>query len=322
MRPIVLSAHARPLTHVQFNKDNDLLFTCAKDTQACVWYTDNGERLGTYDGHTGAIYHLDVDDQSKLLLTAGADACAKLWEVETGKEIQSFPHESSVRCVGFSESNEYFLTVGDNSMSQEAAIFIYKLHGENVSPIIRMTGHAKKIVRAAWTARDENILSAGEDGTLRLWDPVVGKEISCVTGHRDSGINNISLYHDKSMVITSGKDHCAKLFDVRSLEHLKTYRTEYPVNSAVISPIKPHIITGGGQEAMAVTMTDSRAGKFDAHFNHLVLEDWLGCCGGHFGPINTLAISGDGKMFASGAEDGYARIHHFDKNYLSWKDSE
>jgi translation initiation factor 3 subunit I len=42
------------------------------------------------------------------------------------------------------------------------------------------------------------------------------------------------------------------LFDIETLEHLKTYTTERPVNSAAISPLKDHVILGGGQEAIEV----------------------------------------------------------------------
>jgi hypothetical protein len=38
------------------------------------------------------------------------------------------------------------------------------------------------------------------------------------------------------------------------LDHLKTYTTDRPVNSASISPIKDHLVLGGGQEAMEVNM--------------------------------------------------------------------
>ena len=45
------------------------------------------------------------------------------------------------------------------------------------------------------------------------------------------------------------------------------------MNDAVISPTKEHILLGGGQEAMSVTTTAGRAGKFETKFFHLVYEE-------------------------------------------------
>lgn len=59
-RPIALKGHERAITFLKYNEDGDLLFTCAKDGRVCVWFTHNGERLGTYDGHKGAVWSLDV----------------------------------------------------------------------------------------------------------------------------------------------------------------------------------------------------------------------------------------------------------------------
>jgi hypothetical protein len=33
-----------------------------------------------------------------------------------------------------------------------------------------------------------------------------------------------------------------------------------------------------------------------------------------------VAINPNGRDYASGAEDGYVRLHHFDKDYLEMKD--
>ena len=63
IRPILLKGHSRPLTRVKFNRDGDLLFTCGKDHKPNVWYAENGERLGTYNGHNGSVYDCDVNCQ-------------------------------------------------------------------------------------------------------------------------------------------------------------------------------------------------------------------------------------------------------------------
>jgi len=71
---------------------------------------------------------------------------------------------------------------------------------------------------------------------------------------------------------------------------------------------------------MSVTTTSGKVGKFETCFFHLVYEEEFGSVKGHFGPINALAINPNGRCYASGAEDGYIRLHHFDKSYLDMKD--
>lgn len=128
----------------------------------------------------------------------------------------------------------------------------------------------------------------------------------------------MQLSRDGTMFITASKDHTAKLFDTNSLELLKEYKTERPVNSAALSPILDHVVLGGGQDAMEVTTTSTRQGKFDARFFHLVFEEEFGRVKGHFGPINSLAFHPDGKSYASGGEDGYVRVHNFDQSYFDY----
>lgn len=53
--------HERSLTQIKFNKEGDLLFSCSKDHVINVWFSHNGERLGTYDGHNGTVWTIDVD---------------------------------------------------------------------------------------------------------------------------------------------------------------------------------------------------------------------------------------------------------------------
>lgn len=56
----MLHGHERSITQIKYNLEGDLLFSSAKDAQPNVWYSINGERLGTYKGHNGAVWCLDV----------------------------------------------------------------------------------------------------------------------------------------------------------------------------------------------------------------------------------------------------------------------
>lgn len=127
MRPILLKGHSRSLTMIKYNREGDLLFSCAKDHSPNVWFSDSGERLGTFNGHTGAVWACDVSYHSERLLTAAADSSVKLWDVQTGDELVSFPHTGPVRSVNFSTGDKFFCSVVDKFSDHPAAVCIYEL---------------------------------------------------------------------------------------------------------------------------------------------------------------------------------------------------
>ena len=53
------------------------VYSCAKDHHPNVWYSLNGERLGTYDGHCGAVWCLDPKWDTTSLIT-GQDLITNL----------------------------------------------------------------------------------------------------------------------------------------------------------------------------------------------------------------------------------------------------
>lgn len=62
-RPILLSGHERSLNQIKYNREGDLLFSVSKDNVVCAWFSHNGERLGTYEGHNGTVWTVDVDGE-------------------------------------------------------------------------------------------------------------------------------------------------------------------------------------------------------------------------------------------------------------------
>jgi WD40 repeat protein len=80
-RPILLKGHGRPLTRVRFNRDGDLLVTCSRDDTPNLWYSANGERLGTFAGHQGSVWDCDISWDSTRLVTASSDCSMKIWDM-------------------------------------------------------------------------------------------------------------------------------------------------------------------------------------------------------------------------------------------------
>ena len=295
-RPYLLQGHERPITTIQFNYDGDLLFTASKDLVPSVWRAENGERLGTYKGHKGTIWDLDCDRFTRRLLTASADATCRLWKIETGECLFTFTHKGPVRGVAWAEGCQKFATISDPFMEHPAKVCVYECpENQDASsysevPILeidlpKVGGKRVNPTHILWTALNEDILVALDNGQIRLYDPDTGEVKDEITLH-EKKINRVRFNRDKTLLITSSADFTAKLYDPVDWKHLKTYKTDRPVNDAVISEHKDHILLGGGQEAMSVTTTSGKVGKFETRFFHMVYEDEFGTVKGHFGPIN------------------------------------
>ncbi|XP_068647425.1 eukaryotic translation initiation factor 3 subunit I-like [Aristolochia californica] len=325
MRPILMKGHERPLTFLKYNREGDLLFSCAKDHTPTLWFADNGERLGTYRGHNGAVWCCDVSRDSMRLITGSADQSVKLWNVQTGAQLYSFNFDSPARSVDFSIGDKMAVITTDPFMELPSAIHVKHIardpSEQSGDSVLVIKGPQGRINRAVWGPLNRTIISGGEDAVVRIWDTETGKllkESDKATGHQKP-ITSLSKSSDGSHFLSGCLDKSAKLWDIRTLTVIKTYVTERPVNAVAISPLLDQVVIGGGQDASHVTTTDRRAGKFEAKFFHKILQEEIGGVKGHFGPINALAFNPDGRSFSSGGEDGYVRLHHFDPDYFHIK---
>eukprot|EP01113_Clastostelium_recurvatum_P048479 TRINITY_DN883_c0_g1_i1.p1 TRINITY_DN883_c0_g1~~TRINITY_DN883_c0_g1_i1.p1 ORF type:complete len:339 (-),score=75.26 TRINITY_DN883_c0_g1_i1:22-1002(-) len=318
MRPILLKGHERSITHLKFNRDGDLLFSCSKATFPCLWRSDTGERIGTYGGHNGAIWSLDVDFDSTTVVTGSADMSAKVFDCETGKELAHLGQKAPVRWVGYAEGDKQLLTLTDQVMGHAPSIQIYNIEGRRpVGPPVEIVGpQTTKLNTALWGPDNKTVFACGDDAIVRVFDVSTRKQIAEIKDH-SKAINRIAFDKHGLLLMTASKDGTSRLYDVKTLERLKTFDTGRPVNGVSISPLKDHIILGGGQSAESVTTSRVDNSQFRVRFFHTVFETELGSVPGHFGPVNVLAFSPDGQSFASGGEDGYVRLHHFDEDYLA-----
>ncbi|PFH51247.1 hypothetical protein AMATHDRAFT_59551 [Amanita thiersii Skay4041] len=321
MRPILLQGHERSLTQIKFNAEGDLLFSCSKDYVINVWYTHNGERLGTYEGHNGSVWTVDVDSDSKYLISGSADNTMKLWSVSTGKCLYTWELPTAVKRVAFNEDGDQVACITEQRMGFQSAIRVFKLDKEDGTkqseePLHMFNPIGSKATVCAFTLTPNIIITGHESGKVALFNVKTGEEVDSNERAHGDVVTDMQLSKDWSYCITSSKDKSARIHDTKKLMVVKTFTTETPLNSAALAPNRPYVLLGGGQEAMSVTTTSLRQGKFETRFWHKVFEEEVGRVKGHFGPINTIAVHPAGTCYASGGEDGFVRVHHFDDSYF------
>jgi translation initiation factor 3 subunit I len=240
----------------------------------------------------------------------------------------------AVRCVSWSESNQVFATSSDPFTTRERGCisifdfpdedtctfyilfdFKYVTQTSNLVSFQNEPAHTPKLeiqvddldkaTYISWTLANQHIIAGFDSGLLVKYDPNTGQEVQRIRGFHGGRINRLRFNKDKTLFVTASRDTTSKLVDPVTLEVIKTYKTDRPVNDACISPLHPHVLIGGGQDAMSVTVTAASQGKFETRFYHMIYEEEFGRVKGHFGPVNAIAIHPDGISYASGAEDGY-----------------
>ena len=213
-----MKGHERPLTFLKYNRDGDLLFSCAKDHNPTVWFADNGERLGTYRGHNGAGWTCNVSRGSPRLITGSADQTAKLWDVQSGLQLYTFNFDSPARSVDFSVGDKLAVITTDPFMELPSAIHVKRIANDPSQQIgesvLLIKGPQGRINRAIWGPLNTTIISAGEDAVIRIWDSETGKllqESDKESGHKKT-VTSLAKSADDSHFLTGSLDKSARVF--------------------------------------------------------------------------------------------------------------
>lgn len=207
-----MHGHERAVTQIKYNRDGDLLFSSAKDHQPNVWYALNGERLGTFDGHSGAVWSIDSSWDSTKVATGAADNTCRLWDLESGKEIAKFETKTAVRSVNFSYSGKLILYTTDQSMGYAYEMNVIDTSTGNTNVFNWQnigTNPREKPTSSLWGPLDDSLITGHDNGMVSKWDlRNTGDKLHEVATHKAT-IMDMQYNVDQSMIINASKDHSA-----------------------------------------------------------------------------------------------------------------
>ena len=87
IRPLLLQYHTRPMSRVKYNRDGDLIVASSVDQNISLINAENGNRIGTYHGHEGAVKDVDISRDSQLIVSGGSDSRVCFFDVASGETI-------------------------------------------------------------------------------------------------------------------------------------------------------------------------------------------------------------------------------------------
>lgn len=201
----------------RYNLDGDIIFSVAKDQHICAWFSHNGERLGTYHGHVGAIWTVDVDPTSTMIASGAADNTIRLWEVKTGRCLKVWEFPTAVKRVEFSEDGTKLLGVTEKRMGYLSNIVVLEINPDvdaeqSDEKALTIVCDESKATVAGWSALSKYIIAGHEDGSVSQYDAKTGDLLDNVPIHElNMPIFDLQWSSDRTYFITACKDKTAKV---------------------------------------------------------------------------------------------------------------
>ncbi|KAF8248174.1 WD40 repeat-like protein [Wilcoxina mikolae CBS 423.85] len=300
--PLTCHGHSRPVVHLHFSPmlgdDEYYLISACKDNNPMLRDGITGDWIGTFLGHKGAVWQARLSTDAALAVTASADFSAKIWDTFSGECLQTLQHNHIVRSVTFSPNPTHVATGG-----AEKKLRIFDLTRPETPLEVGPQVHTGTIKSIVWS--DPNTLvSASDDKKLRWWD--VRSRESVYEFAVSELIGSCELSPEGNLIsATAGKS--VYFFEVASRRLIKSMTTAYEVSSVALHQATRKFITGGSSDTWV------RVYDYDT-------EQELEVYKGHHGSIWSVSFSPDGKLYATGSEDGTIKLWKYtDQPYGLWK---
>jgi guanine nucleotide-binding protein subunit beta-2-like 1 protein len=206
-------------------------------------------------------------------------------------------HNGWVTSIATSAENPDMIISG----SRDKSIIVWNLTRESEQnygqPRRSLTGHSHFVQDLVISSDGQFALSGSWDGTLRLWDLNFGTTTRRFVGHTKD-VLSVAFSLDNRQIVSGSRDKTIKLWN--TLGECK-YTIDENGHTEWVSCVRfspntqnPIIVSGGWDKLVKVwSLTNCKLRT------NLV---------GHTGYINTVTVSPDGSLCASGGKDGTARL--------------
>ncbi|KAJ3021791.1 Coatomer subunit beta' [Thoreauomyces humboldtii] len=164
---ITFNAHQDYIRHIAIHPTQPYILTCSDDTTIKLWDWEKGwKNIMVFEGHTHFVMQVNFNPKDgNTFASACLDRTVKVWSLGSGTPNYTLVgHDKGVNCVDYYQGGDkpYLITGADDRVVK---IWDY----QNKTCVQTLEGHTHNVTVAAFHPELPIIMSASEDGTVRLW---------------------------------------------------------------------------------------------------------------------------------------------------------
>ena len=218
---LTMLAHKKGVNGVVFSPDGQRLATGGNDAVARFWDPARGTLTGMTIGGSFAVPSISFTPDGAILAVVNGDK-VRLREVGSERITGTFQADASLYQVVFSPDGRLLAATGSDNLIRIWQVGqAYRTGQEHYPEPLLFFGHdgaagtfRALVWKAIFSPEGRLLVSAGGDGTVRLWEVASGKLLETYWVH-PGGATCLSLRPDGSRLASGGLDGSVKIWEVR-----------------------------------------------------------------------------------------------------------
>ncbi|MFB6893110.1 TIR domain-containing protein [Kitasatospora sp. NPDC056327] len=312
-----------------------------------IWEAAGRRLRHSMPGHTGRIYTLAFHPDGDLLASGDTEGGIRFWNPLDGTSAgRAEDSTGKIYQVTFDEGGTRFA-----ASDSDGGVRVWRVGGNEgggpreITPLRRQPPEHRGSVWAcrfrpgagrAEAETDPLLVTGGNDGRVRLWDPASGRSRQLLRGH-GRRVGSLTFSGDGTLLAAGGNDGSVRLWEPATGRHLRELsgRSSRLV-SAVFSPEDAVLATATNDGDLC--LWNARTGEYlremDVETEHVWAEAfsaegslvatandddtvriWYRRTGAHLttlrehrGRVRSIAFSPDGRQLLTGCDDSKVRI--------------
>ncbi len=250
-----------------------------------VWNRDRNRKpeLTLLQGAT--THAVAASNDGRFVASAGFDNghVVKIWSLPDGVLQPRFPHPAEVLDVAFSADGSKLLTGCADGVARLWS------RDDTGRPLHQLKGDERSVHSARFSPDEQRIVTAGEDGTVRVWLAESGKEVQRCDGH-EGPVYAAQFSPDGEHIVSGGRDRRLLVWDVSPVRDPDAFRTSR--TDAIEQRLRKDSL-------LTLSLTDAGVKQL----------------GEHAGAIRSISFADDGGTVFSAGHDNTVRVWDFSKRF-------
>jgi RNA polymerase sigma factor (sigma-70 family) len=243
--------HTTGIEVVAYAPDGKLIASGSQDGSVRLWDPATGKEVRRLEAHDGMIYGMAFSPDGRKIASGGQRKAVHLWDVATGREIRAFDNPGGfVLRLAFSPDGKLLATRGID----EDIVRLWDAAGGK--ELHRLPGPRAGCPNLSFSPDSRVLAVNGDDGTIRIWDVALGREVQALGEPLQPGQANRCLavaYAPDGRSLAAGyDDSTVRLWEVISGRERARFQGHVGVPLSLAYSADGSLLASGGSDHTAV----------------------------------------------------------------------